>query len=175
LTKQKGSFEGDVAIIDLRERMAGKPDQPPEPPLRDDCGSAFGMVGRLGGLVTMVAVAACGFASTSTPQPVNSGFALAAYEKPAAGEEPGAAPALNNTGVNAASAKRAQGSETKKVAERPQSRHIGGHLPCATCIRRPKANKRSRIVTRHERSNRQHAATARDISGLRGLRRSMSG
>jgi hypothetical protein len=102
LTKQKGSFEGDAAIIDLRERMARKPNQPPEPPLRDDCGSAFGMVGRLGGLVTMAAIAACGFVWISTPQPVNGGFALAAYEKPAAGEEPGAAPALNNTGVNAA-------------------------------------------------------------------------
>jgi hypothetical protein len=122
-------------IIDLRERMALKPDLLPEPPLRDDGGSAFGMVGRLGGHVTMAAIAACGFVWTSTPQPVNSGFALAAYEKPAAGEKPGAAPALNNTGVNAASGKHAQGSETEKVAERPQSRHIGGHLPCATCIR----------------------------------------
>ena len=103
LTKQKGSFEGDVAIIDLRERMAQKPDQPPEAPLHDDGGSAFGMVGRLGGLVTMAAIAACGFAWTSTPQPVNSGFALAAYEKPPAGEEPGEAPALNNTGFSASS------------------------------------------------------------------------
>ena len=103
LTKQKGSFEGDVAIIDLRERMAQKPDRPPEAPLHDDGGSAFGMVGRLGGLVTMAAIAACGFAWTSTPQPVNGGFALAAYEKSPAGEEPGAAPALNNTGFNASS------------------------------------------------------------------------
>jgi hypothetical protein len=103
LTKQKGSFEGDAAIIDLRERMARKPDQPPEPPLRDDCGSAFGMVGRLGGLVTIATIAACGFAWISTPQSVNGGFALAAYEKPVAGEDPGAAPALNNDGVNGAS------------------------------------------------------------------------
>jgi hypothetical protein len=103
LTKQKGSFEGDVAIVDLRERMAQKPDLPPEAPLHDDGGSAFGMVGRLGGLVTVAAIAACGFAWTSTPQPVNGGFALAAYEKSAAGEDPGAAPVLNNTGVNAAS------------------------------------------------------------------------
>jgi hypothetical protein len=103
LTEQRGSFEGDVAIIDLRQRMAQKPDQPPEPPLRDDGGSAFGMVGRLGGLVTMAAIAACGFVWTPTPQPVNSGFALAAYEKPPAGEEPGAVPALNNTGLNASS------------------------------------------------------------------------
>jgi hypothetical protein len=102
LTKQKGSFEGDAAIIDLRERMARKADQPPEPPLRDDCGSAFGMVGRLGGLVTMAALAAFGFVWISTPQPVNGGFALAAYE-PAAGEEPGAAPVLNNDGVKGAS------------------------------------------------------------------------
>ncbi len=102
MTKQRGSFEGDVAIIDLRQRMAQKPDQPPEPPLRDDGGSAFGMVGRLGGLVTMVAITACGFVWISTPQPVNGGFALAAYETPVTGEEPSAAPALNNTDVNAA-------------------------------------------------------------------------
>jgi hypothetical protein len=50
-----------VAIIDLRVRTALKPDLPPEPPLHDDGGSAFGMVGRLGGHVTMAAIAACGF------------------------------------------------------------------------------------------------------------------
>ena len=102
---QKGSFEGDVAVKDLRERMARAPDLPPEPPMRDDGRSAFGMVGRLVILVTIAAIAVYGFVWTSTPrdQPVDSGFTLAAYGKPAAGEEPGAAPALNNTGVDAAS------------------------------------------------------------------------
>ena len=105
LTMQKGSFEGDVAVKDLRERMARAPDLPPEPPMRDDGRSAFGMVGRFVILVTIAATAAYGFVWTSTPrdQPADSGFTLAAYGKPAAGEEPGAAPALNNTGVNAAS------------------------------------------------------------------------
>jgi hypothetical protein len=103
LTKQKGSFEGDVAIKELRERMALAPDLPPKPPMRDENGSVFGMIGRLGGLVTIAAIGACGFVWISTPQPVNSGFALASYEKPAADEEPGAAAALNHIGVNAAS------------------------------------------------------------------------
>jgi hypothetical protein len=99
----KGSFEGDVAVKDLRERMARAPDLSPEPPVRDDGGSAFGMVGRLVIFVTIAAIAAYGFVWTSKPRDLDSGFTLAAYGKPAAGEEPGAAPALNNAGVNAPS------------------------------------------------------------------------
>ena len=102
LTLPKGSFEGDVAVKDLRERMALAPDLPPEPPMRDDGRSAFGMVGRLVILVT-IATAACVWTSTPRDQPVDSGITLAAHGKPAASEEPGAEPALNNTGINAAS------------------------------------------------------------------------
>jgi hypothetical protein len=91
LIKQMGGFEGDAAVKDLRERMALGPDLPLEPPVHGGSRSAFGMVGRLAGLVTMAAVAACGFVWTSTSQPVSSGFALAAYEKPAPGGEPDAA------------------------------------------------------------------------------------
>jgi hypothetical protein len=89
VTKQKGSFEGDLAIKELRERMALAPDMPPEPPMRDEGGSVFGMVGRLAGLVTMAALGAYGFVWISTPRdpPLDNGFALAAYERPAAGEE----------------------------------------------------------------------------------------
>jgi hypothetical protein len=91
LIKQMGGFEGDVAVKDLRERMALGPDLPLEPPVHGGGRSAFGMVGRLAGLVTTAVIAAYGFVWTSTSQPVNSGFALAAYEKPAPGEEPDAA------------------------------------------------------------------------------------
>jgi len=65
----------------------------------------FGMVGRLAGLVTTAAIAAYGIVWISTPrgQPMHNGFALAAYEKVAAGEQPGAAPAFNDADVNAAS------------------------------------------------------------------------
>ena len=91
LTMQKGRFEGDVAVKDLRERMARAPDLPPEPLMRDDGGSAFGMVGRLIILVSMAAIAAYGFAWASKPRDLERGFALAAYGKPPAGEEPGAA------------------------------------------------------------------------------------
>jgi TPR repeat protein len=100
---QKGSFEGDVAVKDLRERMARAPDLPPEAPMRDDGGSAFGVVGRLVFLITIAAIAAYGFVWTSKPRDLDSGFTLAAYGNPAADEGPGAAPALNNTGVNTAS------------------------------------------------------------------------
>jgi hypothetical protein len=73
--------------------------------MRDEGGSVFGMVGRLAGLVTMAAIAAYGVVWISTPrgQPMHNGFALAAYKKVAAGEQPGAAPAFNGAGVNAAS------------------------------------------------------------------------
>jgi len=102
LTMQEGSFAGDVAVKDLRERMARAPDLPPKPPVRNDGGSAFGMVGRLVILVTTAAIAAYGFIWTSKPRDLDNGFTLAAYGKSAADEEPGAAPVLNNTGVNAA-------------------------------------------------------------------------
>jgi hypothetical protein len=99
---QKPSFEGDVAVKDLRGRMARAPDLSPEPPVSDG-GSAFGVVGWLVIVVTMAAIATYGFVWTSKPRDLDRGLTLAAYGKPAAGEEPGAAPALNNAGVNAPS------------------------------------------------------------------------
>jgi hypothetical protein len=63
-TKQMGSFEGDVAVKDLRERMALGPDLPLEPAMHNDGRSAFGLVGRLVGLVTVAVIAACGFVWT---------------------------------------------------------------------------------------------------------------
>jgi hypothetical protein len=102
LAKQKGSFEGDVAIKELRERMALAPDLPPEPPMRDESGSVFGMIGRLAGLVIVAAIGAYGFVWISTPrsQPDEGGFTVASYEQPAAGEQPGAAPDVESAGVN---------------------------------------------------------------------------
>jgi hypothetical protein len=92
VSKQRGRFEGDVAVQELRERMALSPDLPPEPPLRAS-GSVFGMVGRLAALVTVAAAGAYGFVWISAPrdQPDMQGFALAAYENPAAAQSPGAA------------------------------------------------------------------------------------
>jgi hypothetical protein len=104
LTKQKGSFEGDVAIKVLRERMARAPDLLPEPPTREGGGSAFGVVGRLVIRVTMAAIAAYGFVWISTARDGDSGFTLAPYGNPVADEGPGAVPAPNNIGVNTASA-----------------------------------------------------------------------
>ena len=70
LTMQKGRFEGDVAVKDLRERMARAPDLPPEPPMRNDGRSAFGMVGRLVILVTIAATTVYVWTSTPRDQPV---------------------------------------------------------------------------------------------------------
>jgi hypothetical protein len=102
--KQRGRFEGDLAIKELRERMALAPELPPEPPLRDRGGSVFGMVGRLTLLVTLAASTAYGFVWISSPrgQPDEQGFTLAAYENPAAPDEPGAPPSLDG-GANAGS------------------------------------------------------------------------
>src|ERR1700749_4254890 len=47
--KPRGAFEGEVAIRELRERLALAPDLPPSPPLRPD-GAALGIVLRLAGL-----------------------------------------------------------------------------------------------------------------------------
>jgi hypothetical protein len=65
----RGAFEGDVAIRELRERLALAPDLPPSPPLRRERGAALGMMLRLTGLVTLAAVAACAFVWISTPRP----------------------------------------------------------------------------------------------------------
>jgi hypothetical protein len=103
VTKRKGRFEGDVAVKELRERMALAPDLPPEPPLRDTGGSVFGIVGRLAGLVTMAAVAAYLFVWISTPRPpAGDGFALAAYDDPATAGRPDATP--DGLGADAAGA-----------------------------------------------------------------------
>jgi hypothetical protein len=90
--------EGDVAVKELRERMALAPDMAPEPPMHDD-GVSSSMVRRLLIRVTIVAIAVYGCVWTSPlrEQPVDGGFTLAGYGKP------GAALALNNTSVNAAS------------------------------------------------------------------------
>jgi hypothetical protein len=95
LTRQRGRFEGDVAIQQLRERMALAPEQPPEPPLRDNGGSVFGMVARLGSLVTVAAIGAYGFVWISTPRADEHGFALVAYHSPSAPEGLGTAGALD--------------------------------------------------------------------------------
>jgi hypothetical protein len=118
LTKRRGSFEGDVAIKELRERMALAPDLPPEPPMRDEGRSVFGMVGRLSGLVIVAAIGAYGFVLISTPraQPDGHGFAAAGYEKPAGGE-PGAAPALDSADADTSGS--SNGGYTQAVFQPP--------------------------------------------------------
>jgi hypothetical protein len=91
----RGAFEGDVAIKELRQRMALAPDLPPSPPLRRDRGAAPGMVLRLAGLVTLAAIAAYGFVWISTPRPQAADSASSGFQDPAAaGEESSPSPAI---------------------------------------------------------------------------------
>jgi TPR repeat protein len=91
----RGAFEGDVAIKELRQRMALAPDLPPSPPLRRDRGAAPGMVLRLAGLVTLAAIAAYGFVWISTPRPQAADSASSGFQDPAAaGEESSLSPAI---------------------------------------------------------------------------------
>jgi hypothetical protein len=91
----RGAFEGDVAIKELRQRMALAPDLPPSPPLRRDRGAALGMVFRLTGLVTLAAIAAYGFVWISTPRPQAADSASSGFQDPAAaGEESSLSPAI---------------------------------------------------------------------------------
>ncbi len=96
VAKQAGTFEGDVAVKELRERLALAPDQPPEPPLRDDRGAVFGMVGRLAGLAALAATAAYGFVWFSAPG--DQGFGLAAAQNALFGHR--AAPAVSRAGLS---------------------------------------------------------------------------
>ena len=84
--------------------MALAPDQPPEPPLRDDGRAVFGMVGRLAGLVALAAVAAYGFVWFSAPRNglEDQGFALAAAQNALFGQR-SAAPAVSRAGLGPAS------------------------------------------------------------------------
>jgi hypothetical protein len=100
LAKQRGTFEGDVAIKELRERMALAPDQPPEPPMREDRGAVFGMVGRLSGLVALAAVAAYGFVWFSAPGEQGQGFAPATAQNSPFGQR--AAPAVSRASLSPA-------------------------------------------------------------------------
>jgi hypothetical protein len=103
--KQPGTFEGDVAIKELRERLALAPDQAPEPPMRDNGGAVFGMVGRLAGLVALAAITAYGFVWFSAPriiQPDDRGFALAADQNGPLGRRL-AAPAVSRASLSPAS------------------------------------------------------------------------
>jgi hypothetical protein len=67
-----------VGIKELRDRIALAPDRPPEPPIRDNGGAVFGMVGRRARLVALAAVAVYGFVPGN--QLEGQGFALAAAQ-----------------------------------------------------------------------------------------------
>ena len=98
----RGAFEGDVAIKELRQRMALAPDLPPSPPLRGDRGAAPGMVLRLAGLVTLAAIAAYGFVWISTPRPQAADSASSGFQSRIGGDQPDPAAAGEESSLSPA-------------------------------------------------------------------------
>jgi hypothetical protein len=96
--KPRGAFEGDIAIRELRQRMALAPDLPPSPPMRADRGAALGIVLRLAGLVALAAIVAYAFVWISTPRPQAAGNASPAFHNLAGGEQPDPASAGEEPG-----------------------------------------------------------------------------
>jgi hypothetical protein len=86
--KSRGAFEGDVAIKELRERVALAPDLPPPSPMRQERGTALGIMLRLGGLVALAAIVACAFVWISTPRPQAASDASPRFQAIAAGDQP---------------------------------------------------------------------------------------
>src|SRR5882672_12544443 len=58
--KRRGAFVGDVAVAELRTKLALAPDRIPEP-LPDSAARVFGGVGRFIGVIAVVAVGAVGY------------------------------------------------------------------------------------------------------------------
>jgi hypothetical protein len=58
--KRRGAFAGDVAVVELRTKLALAPDRIPEP-LPDSAARVFGGVGRFIGVIAVVAVGAVGY------------------------------------------------------------------------------------------------------------------
>jgi len=75
--RRPGSFEGDIAIIEMRASLALSPDQIPEPPRREGRAPGFATVGRLVMVAALATAGAYGFlwlsappSASSAPQPV---------------------------------------------------------------------------------------------------------
>jgi hypothetical protein len=68
--KARATFEGDVAIKELRARLALSPDQIPEPPLHSSGSSAVAVVARLMGVLVLAAAGAIGFLWITAPHAV---------------------------------------------------------------------------------------------------------
>ena len=58
--KRRGAFAGDVAVVELRTKLALAPDRIPEP-LPDSAARVFGGVGRFIGVIAVVAIGAVGY------------------------------------------------------------------------------------------------------------------
>src|SRR6266853_6338363 len=66
--KPAATFEGDIAIKELRARLALAPDQIPEPLPRQPGGQMFAVVARLAGVMVLTAAGALGFLWITAPR-----------------------------------------------------------------------------------------------------------
>ena len=77
---QRGVFEGDVAVVELRSRLALAPDRIPEPKSPNSTGSVYAAVGPFAGIILVAAAGAgiVGYLWGSAPPAKPPQFALAA-------------------------------------------------------------------------------------------------
>jgi len=74
--KLRGVFAGDLAIVELRTRRLA-PDRVPEPPLPDSTARVFGRVGRIAGVIAVVATGTVGYLWRPAPQAASPSQQLA--------------------------------------------------------------------------------------------------
>jgi hypothetical protein len=66
-SRQRGAFVGDVAIAELRTKLALAPDRLPEPPPPSSKGSKFAWAGRIAGVAVVAVVGFVGYRWGSSP------------------------------------------------------------------------------------------------------------
>lgn len=114
--KRRGAFAGDVAVAELRTRLALAPDRIAEPPAPDSTARVSGGVGRLIGVIALIAIGTVGYLwvqarRTTLPSQQFSPFSDRADSAP----EPASAANL-----------KASGLDSKPAAVRPAA---GGLAP----------------------------------------------
>jgi TPR repeat protein len=105
-SKQRQAFAGDVAISELRSRLALAPDRLPEPPPPLSTGPKSRWAGRLAGVAVVAAVGVAGYKSGSAPPTSTPQLALPSSQPNQRGRAPErSVPAvyLDNAGLDSKS------------------------------------------------------------------------
>jgi TPR repeat protein len=105
-SKQRQAFAGDVAISELRSRLALAPDRLPEPPPPASTGLKYSLAGRLAGVAMVAAVGAAGYKWGSAPPTSPPQLALPSSQSNQRGSAPEkSVPAvyLDNAGLDSKS------------------------------------------------------------------------